>query len=141
MRYLLDTCVISELIRPMPNQDVVEWIEQEDESMLFISALTFGEIEKGIQKLQDGRKKLKLQHWLEHDLHLRFKSRIINIDEEVASLWGRLSGNCQNQGKPLHVIDGLLAATAISHGMTLVTRNTKDMNSTPVMLLNPWKID
>ena len=140
MKYLLDTCVISELIKPAPNAFVMEWLENEDESTLFLSSLTFGELEKGIQKLADERKKLKLQHWLKHDMHLRFRERILNIDESTASLWGRLSASCKTQGRPLHVIDGLLAATAITNGLTIVTRNTKDMQATPAMLFNPWKL-
>ncbi|MBL4743602.1 MAG: type II toxin-antitoxin system VapC family toxin, partial [Cycloclasticus sp.] len=90
MKYLLDTCVISELVKPVPNDKVITWLSSIDESKLYISVLTFGEIEKGIEKLADGSKKKRLKLWLEDDLKQRFEGRIISIDLKVALKWGQV---------------------------------------------------
>ena len=92
MKYLLDTCVISEVIKPKPNRKVVAWLKDQDEENLYLSVLTFGEIEKGIEKSADGGRKNKLRLWVEEDLKQRFAGRVLPIDMHVASKWGEIHG-------------------------------------------------
>ena len=136
--FLLDTNVISELIRPKPDAKVVQWIGETDESILFLSVLTVGEIRDGIERLDVGRRRGRLESWLEIDLRARFRDRILPIDEAIAERWGALSEIAVAKGKPIPVIDGLLAATAIHHDLMLVTRNGSDVAGTGVPIVNPW---
>ncbi|MCD6584610.1 MAG: type II toxin-antitoxin system VapC family toxin [Desulfobacteraceae bacterium] len=138
MKYLLDTCVISELIKPQPNPKVVEWISNTEEIRLFISVLTIGELYKGIEKLPDNRKKSTLHKWVTYDLNRRFKNRIIDFDIQTARTWGKIQAKLALLGKTLPAIDGLIAATGFFHDLVVVTRNIKDMEISGVDLLNPW---
>ncbi len=136
--FLLDTNVISELIKPKASPKVTTWIDTTDEELLFLSVLTLGEIRKGVVLLPRSARRTALEAWLSKDLPLRFSGRILNIDPEVADRWGHLSGLTCSRGANVAVIDGLLAASAIQHNLTLVTRNTKDVAATGVSLFNPW---
>ena len=136
--FLLDTNVVSELIRPVPDGNVVRWIEETDESILFLSVLTLGEIKQGVERLGSGRRRGRLESWLQVDLPSRFQGRILRIDESITDRWGRASAIAAAKGKPVPVIDGLLAATAVHHNLTLVTRNGSDVAGTGVPTLNPW---
>jgi toxin FitB len=138
MRYLLDTCVISELIKMKPNPKIVQWIEKEEENNLFMSVLTIGEIHKGIEKLPESRKKEKLHDWVRYDLEERFQDRILNFDLQAAVIWGRIQAHSELTGRAMPAIDGLIAATGLSYGLTVVTRNTTDMEMSGVTLINPW---
>lgn len=139
MRYLLDTCMISELTRKQPHPAVVSWVDAQNESHCFLSVLTLGELRKGIDLLPDGRKKTALQSWLDLDLRDRFEGRILDVDAEVAERWGADCAKAQQQGIQIPVVDGLIAATAAIHGLIVVTRNVKDMQSTGIPLVNPWE--
>jgi toxin FitB len=137
--YLLDTNILSELIRPHPEPRLLEFLEQQNDSLLYISVLTLGEISKGIALLAgESKRRLKLQHWLEHDLLERFTGRIILITAEIALSWGIISGRARQRGKPMAVIDCLLAATASELGLVLVTRNSLDFVDCDIVTLNPW---
>jgi toxin FitB len=136
--FLLDTNVISELIKPKPEPKVTTWIDGTDEELLFLSALTFGEIRKGVVLLPSSARRTALEAWLTKELPLRFSNRILSVDQEVADEWGHLSGLTSAKGVHVGVIDGLLAATAIQHDLILVTRNTKDVAATGVSLFDPW---
>ena len=138
MKYLLDTCLISELVKKAPNSAVVSWLNEQDEQSLFLSVLTIGELQKGISKLPDGSRKDELQAWVEHDLALRFTGRIIDIELEVMLIWGRLQGGSERRGESLPVMDSLIAATAKAHGLVVVTRNVKDIERCQVRVCNPW---
>lgn len=138
MKYLLDTCLISELVKKHPNEAVVSWLDKQDEQSLFLSVLTLGELQKGISKLPDGARKNQLQAWAEHDLVERFAGRIIDIDLETALAWGELQGESELQGERLPVMDSLIAATATAHGLIVVTRNLKDMERCRAQVCNPW---
>ncbi len=138
MKYLLDTCVISELIKKKPDNNVVSWLQEQDETDLYISVLTFGEIQKGIEKALDEKRKYKLTMWLEEDLKRRFNGKIIFIDQNVALKWGKIQGITEKMGKTMPSIDGLIAVSALVHHCTLVTRNISDMENSTVDLLNPW---
>ena len=138
MNYLLDTCVISELIRENPEANVVSWISGIPETSLYLSVLTFGEIHKGIEKLPVSKRKDKLHKWVNSDLRIRFKNRILDLNLDVATKWGQVQGRAEQVGKPMPSIDGLIAATALSHDLIVVTRNTKDMEQSGVTMVNPW---
>ena len=139
MKYLLDTCLISELVKKAPNSAVVSWLNEQDEQSLFLSVLTIGELQKGISKLPDGSRKDELQAWVEHDLALRFTGRIIDIELEVMLIWGRLQGKSERRGESFPVMDSLIAATAKAHGLVVVTRNVKDIERCQVRVCNPWE--
>lgn len=138
MKYLLDTCLISELVKKEPNPAVVSWLDEQDEQNLFLSVLTLGELQKGISKLPAGARRDELQAWVEHDLVERFTGRIIDIDLETAQFWGRLQGESEQRGESLPVMDSLIAATATVHGLIVVTRNIKDIERCRIRVCNPW---
>ncbi len=140
MKYLIDTCVIGEVIKPEPSHRVLSWIEKQDENKLYISVLTLGEISKGIEKVKDIRRKRKLHLWLIDDLRERFSSRILPINEQVAMTWGQIQGKAELQGRSMPAIDGLIAATALVYNMIVVTLNISDMEESGVVLLDPWNI-
>ena len=137
--FLLDTNIISELVKPKPEANVTEWIENTDESLLYLSVLTLGEIRRGIAALPQSRRRATLEAWLDKDLRARFEGRILVIDQEVADRWGLLTSAARNSGIVLPVIDGLLAATALEHNLTLVTRDTGQIPSIGVAVFNPWE--
>ena len=139
MKYLIDTCIISELIKTRPSKKVVEWVSFESEENFYLSVLTIGEIQKGISKLADSKKKEKLQSWITIDLKDRFTGRILDIDLEVAQKWGEMQGNAEKKGQVMPAIDALIAATAVCHGLTVVTRNIQDMQHSGARLFNPWE--
>ncbi len=139
MNYLLDTCVISELIKPKPSSKVIKWLRSCQEESLFLSSLTIGEIQKGISKLPDSRKRKKLQIWLDSELTQRFDKRIIGIDFKVAQKWGEIQASSEIAGVKMPVIDSLIASIGLLYDMTVVTRNTADMKNSGVRLFNPWE--
>lgn len=136
--FLLDTNVISELTRPEPDARVSLWLDTVDESLLFLSVLTLGEIRKGLSALGSAQRRARLEVWLVAELTTRFANRLLSIDAGIADRWGRLAGEAKRAGKPLPVIDGLLAATALHHDLKIVTRNTRDFAIHRVESLNPW---
>ena len=138
MKYLLDTCVISELIKPKPSNRVVSWLKSQDENKLYISALTLGELLKGIEKIKDINRKKKIHLWVEEDLRERFRERILPIDTRVAMIWGQVQGKAEQIGQGMPTIDGLIAATGLAFNMVVVTRNVSDMQISGVALFNPW---
>ena len=138
MNYLLDTCIISELIKPKPNSKVIKWLRSCREESLFLSSLTIGEIQKGISKLSESRKKNELQTWLDVELALRFDRRILGIDIAVAKKWGDIQASSELAGNKMPVVDSFIASIGIVHDLTVVTRNTADMKPSGVTLLNPW---
>lgn len=139
MKYLLDTCILSELLKPQPQETVIEWFQTVPETQLYLSVLTLGELHKGIAKLPGSKRKQKLELWLETDLKQRFKSRLLNIDLQTALVWGTILAQTEQSGKSMSAIDSLLSATALAYNMILVTRNTRDMEASGVPLLNPWE--
>lgn len=135
MSYLLDTNIISELVRPKPAKAVLAWFENIPSEALHISVLTLGEIRKGVEQMPDGARREKLRLWLEHDLADWFETRVLPIDIQVADRWGRLIAQ---MGRPVPSIDSLLAATALHHELRLVTRNQKDFDYPGLEVINPW---
>jgi toxin FitB len=139
MTFLLDTCVISELAAKQPNLHVVRWVDSMDEDKLFLSAITIGEIKRGIEKLADSNRKSALAEWLEGDLLIRFTDRILPIDTPVMLVWGQLTADLEKQGRRMPAIDSLIAATCLQGGLDLVTRNEGDFVHSGVTVINPWK--
>lgn len=136
--FLLDTNVISELVKPRPETRVVSWIAAIDESLLYLSVLTLGEIRRGISSLPSTLRRASLEAWLDRDLLVRFDRRILPIDQGVADRWGRLTGSAAARKAPIPIIDGLLAATALHYNLALVTRNTSDIAAAAVPVFDPW---
>lgn len=136
MRWLLDTNVISELRRKAPASAVLSWIEERAPSSLYLSVLTLGEIRKGVELLDDSARRQRLTDWLDGELPAWFDGRILPIDAGVAHRWGCLQAQAR---RPLAAIDSLLAATALAHDLTLVTRNVRDFAGLSVRLVDPWE--
>lgn len=138
MKYLLDTCVISELPNQRPNPKVIHWLQIQDPETLYLSFVTIGEIQKGLVKLGDSPRVLILETWFENEILKVFEKRILPVDKSVSLAWGRLCGEAERIGRKRPAIDALLAATALVHGMTLVTRNVSDMAGMGVPIFNPF---
>ena len=139
MNFLLDTCLISELVKKAPESRVLAWLDRQEETSLYLSVLTFGELHKGIGKLPVSPRRDKLQRWVDNDLAERFAGRILPLDLTVSCTWGDLQGMAERGGTRLPVMDSLLAATALVHGLTVATRNTVDLVRCQAMVFNPWE--
>ena len=136
--YLLDTNCISEVVRITPEPRVMAWIDATDESLLYLSVLTLGEIRKGLAALPQGKRRTQLETWLDVQLRARFSGKILSVDSYVADRWGWLAAAAKRAGKALSVVDGLLAATALHHNLTIVSRNITDFAHLHVPVLDPW---
>jgi predicted nucleic acid-binding protein len=137
--FLLDTNVLSEPTRPRPDPGVMAWLASTNEDDVFLSAITVAELRRGIQRLPPGKKRTRLDEWLERDLHLRFEGHILPIDSHVADICGRVIAQSESKGRPMELADGCIAATALLHGLTLVTRNVSDFQVALKSILSPWK--
>ena len=138
MSFLLDTAVVSELVRKSPSAAVLKWIEGQDEASLHLSVLTIGELEKGVARLPASVRRNRLQSWVRRDLAERFGGRLLPIDTRTAARWGAIAGESERRGRPLPVIDCLIAATALVHGLAVVTRNVGDFERCGASCVNPW---
>jgi predicted nucleic acid-binding protein len=137
--FLLDTNVISELMKPRPNARVIKWVSATSEELMFLSALTIGEVRRGIDLLEEtDPKRGALQSWLDRDVRVRFAGRILAFDDAIAERWGQIEAFAKKRRLTLPTVDAQLAATALQHGLTLVTRNTADIVPTGVPVFNPW---
>jgi len=137
VRYLLDTCLISKLVRKKPSSQVTEWVTAQEERDLCLSVLTIGELVKGVHRLTDASRKRSLSTWISRDVMQRFGGRVLPVSVEMADCWGRLTAQRETAGAPLPVVDGLIAATAMIHHLAVVTRNISHMAAAGVQLLNP----
>jgi predicted nucleic acid-binding protein len=138
VKYILDTCVISELIKPHPSSRVVSWVDSHPEENLFLTSITIGEIQRGIFKLTKSQKKTKLQNWLENELIVRFDRRILGFGLLESKTWGKIQAQAEEKGTKMPILDGLMASIAIVHNMRIATRNVSDMDVSGARLLNPW---
>jgi toxin FitB len=136
--FLLGTNCISELVRAKPDVKLLSWINAADEDLLYLSVLTLGEIRKGIAALPPSKRRVRLESWLQVELKDRFSERILPINLEIADRWGPIAAVAKKHGTPLGVVDGLLAATALHHNLTLVSSNVTDFANVTVQLVNPW---
>ncbi|MFN0302589.1 MAG: type II toxin-antitoxin system VapC family toxin [Burkholderiales bacterium] len=137
MSYLLDTCVVSELSRPRPDPGVLAWMLETDVFSLHLSAMTIGEVRRGTLRLPVGKRRTSLAGWSEK-LRQSFSGRVLPIDESVALRWAEIAARAEQAGRPGSLADGLIAATALDRGLTLVTRNVTDFEALGVSFLNPW---
>jgi hypothetical protein len=138
MSFLLDTNVVSEWVRPQPNSAVITWLDEVDEDRVFLSVITLTELRYGVERLAAGKRRKRLQDWLEHELPLRFEGRVLDVDLRVAHACGELLSRREAAGRPLGAMDAFLAATAGVYRLTLATRNDSDFAGI-VQCLNPWR--
>jgi toxin FitB len=136
--FLLDTNVISETMKPRPNLGLLSWLAEADEDRTFLSVITLMELRYGVERLDAGRKRKRLEEWLDYDLPVRFEDRILAVDPRAADASGRLVAQSESVGHPIDRRDALIAATAQVHGLTLVTRSVSDFKPTVKDLLSPW---
>ena len=136
MSYLLDTNVVSELVRPKPDPDVLAWFDRTPDNVLHLSVLSLGEIRKGVENLDASPRREKLRVWLEQELTDWFGDRLLPVDRGVADRWGIMLSLA---GRPAPTIDSLLAATALHHNLRMVTRNVDDFRFAGLEVINPWK--
>ena len=136
--FLLDTNIPSEMTRPRPQPSVSAWLDDADDDQLYFSVVSLGEILKGVTLLSESKRRRLLQKWLDKTLRPWFEDRILPVNQPIAERWGVLAGKCQMKGRPLKVVDGLIAATALEHELTVVTRNVKDFAGLGVTVFNPW---
>jgi predicted nucleic acid-binding protein len=136
--FLVDTNVPSELTRPSPDVRVRDWVDAQDNASLHLSVVSVGEIRKGFSLLPQSKRREQLERWFEQYLLPLFGERILAVTQAVGNRWGLLSAECQLRGTPLNTADGLIAATALEHNLTIVTRNVKDFDRLGVAIVNPW---
>lgn len=141
MKYLIDTCVMSECIKKNPNSRIENWFNQQLPENLFLSILTIAEIKSGIYKIRMSQPKRsnELKHWL-NKIEIDFSTRILPMTDEVLNQWAEITADAQLQGKKMQVMDSLIAATAYTHKLILVTRNVDDFQATPIEILNPYEL-
>jgi toxin FitB len=138
-RFLIDTNIISEFVRPEPSLRVRLWFEAADPESLFASVITFGEIRLGIEDLPPGIRRAALEQWFEEGLPAWFEAHLLPVTRAIAERWGHITIQAKRKGIFVSTADGLIAATAIEHGLTLVTRNVKDFAVLEVPIFNPWE--
>ncbi len=138
MSYLLDTNVISEPKRPRPDQKVIDWLDDIDEDETYLSALTIGEMKKGVEKLPGGQNRVRVQNYLEK-IRNRFAGRILPVTEHTFLVWGKMIAELEKKGIVRPALDSLLEATALEHDLILVTRNIRNFQQSSVTILNPWE--
>lgn len=137
--FLLDTNIPSELIRSRPEPRVIEWVDQQADQRLFLSVVSVGEFRRGFTILPASGRRTKLEQWFENELLTWFDGRILPVTQAVADRWGILDGECLLRGTPLNTADGMIAATALEHDLTIVTRNIRDFAGLGVTIYNPWE--
>lgn len=138
MKTLIDTDVLSEARKPDGNAMVRQRLASLEPADFFISVISIGEITHGIARLPAGSKRRELEAWL-GVTERHFSDRILTIDRDTAQLWGEITAKASNAGRTLHAADGLIAATALIHGLRIMTRNVKDYEPTGVLTSNPWE--
>jgi len=134
--FLLDTNIPPEMTRPSPRSSVSKWLDDADDDELYFSVVSLGEILKGVTLLSESKRRNQLQEWIDETLRPWFEGRILPVSQPIAERWGVLAGQCQLQGRSLKRADGLIAATALEHDLTVVTRNVKDYHRRKTCGLN-----
>jgi toxin FitB len=137
MSFLLDTNAVSEWVKPQPNPGLMAWMEAADEDRIFISVVSLAELHYGVERMATGKRRTRLAQWLQDELPLRFESRILPVDADVAQAWGRTVSRSEAAGRPIGAIDAFLSATAEIHELTLVTRNVSDFSLLKAVV-SPW---
>ena len=137
MKYLIDTNIISELVKTKQNIKVIDWFNSIQDQNLFLSVLTIGELRKGISKINDVERNKKIRTWLDEELTIWFTDRILPIDLQVTNKWGLVQSE---SSKTLPAIDSLIMATALHFDLILVTRNVKDFSYPALEIINPFEL-
>jgi len=140
VKVLLDTCTVAELQKPTPNPAVVAAFQAIPDAQLFLSVISLGEITKGVALLPPGKKRDGLAAWLAA-LESQFSDRLLGVDVDTAKLWGELTARARSKGAVIPAADGLLAATALRHGLHVMTRNESDFKASGARIVNPWQGD
>ena len=138
MSILLDTCIVSELIKPAPDAKVIAWTDRTPQDICFLSVITLGEVIGGIAGMPAGKRRERLEAWFE-GLVARYESRVVPVDAVIAKRWGALAGELRRRSAPTAMADGLIAATALVHGLSIATRNVADFKPFRVEIVNPWR--
>jgi predicted nucleic acid-binding protein len=138
--FLLDTNIPSELTRPQPEPRVTRWLEGTHDERMYFSVVSIGEVCKGLTVHPEAHRRAWLRNWLDRELRPWLADRILPVSEAIAERWGILEGECQLKGLTLHAPDGIIAATALEHDLTVVTRNVKDFTGLGVEIFNPWEL-
>ena len=141
MAFLLDTNVVSETIKPKPQKTVLDWLEAQTPTDLFLAAQTMGELVRGARKVKEKARRERFERWIEQDLAQQFDGRVLPFDGAAAALWGRLMGDGERMGRTPTAADAQIAAVAIQHELILVTRNEKDFRYFDIQLVNPWRMN
>ena len=139
MAFLLDTKFVSETIRPRPDKTVLDWMEAQVPTDLFIAAQTMGELVRGARKVREQARRERFEKWIEQDLARQFDGRVLSFDGRTAAVWGRLMGDGDRAGRTPAAADAQIAAVAIQHELILVTRNVKDFVNFDIQFLDPWR--
>ena len=137
MKFLLDTCFLSELVKPVPEPSVLKWMEQRDDQTLFVSAMTFAELQRGVARLAESRRRAELTSWLAQ-LEVNFSDRVLPFTVATSRYWATMCAQTEAAGRSMTAFDSIIAASALEHGLALVTRNVRDFSQAPVVLVNPW---
>lgn len=137
MRYLLDTCVLSELVKPTPDASVLGWVGARKAQDLYISAMAWGELQRGVNRLPESKRRSELTLWLQQ-LKVGFEDRVLAFDQNASECWASLTAQADAQGTSLAALDSIIAATALAHDCKLVTRNVRDFAAAGLDLINPW---
>lgn len=137
MRYLLDTCVLSEVIKVAPDPHVIQWLQARKPHELFVSSMTWGELQRGVARLPPSKRRSELTLWLEQ-LEAGFEDRVLAFDQQASEVWAQMTVMVEAQGKPMAAFDSIIAATARACDCKLVTRNVRDFAHADIDVLNPW---
>jgi predicted nucleic acid-binding protein len=138
VKFLLDTNVVSEWVKPQPNRGLVTWLTAVDEDELCLSIVTVAELRRGAERLPNGRRRRAIEEWIARDVLLRFERRLLGLDVAVAEAWGTITAQCEARGRPISAMDAFVAAVAECHGLSLVTRNEGDFAGVVRSVINPW---
>ena len=139
MKYLLDTNVVSEWVKPRRDAGVARWLHEADEDELYLSVVTLAELQYGVERLGAGKRRDQLETWIREELTERFAGRVLAVEKRVADAWGKTMARCERAGKRMGVMDGFLAATAQVHELTLVTRDVAAFSEWLPDIFNPWE--
>lgn len=137
--WLLDTNVLSELRRPKPEPKVVQFVAAQPLDLLYVSVVTFAEIRFGIELVKDAARRMELNEWLDHELRPMFEERVLEISEETMLKWRLLVEDGRKRGHTFSQPDLIIAATALQHGLTIVSRDTSEYALANAPVRNPWK--
>jgi toxin FitB len=139
VNYLLDTCVLSEFTRRKPDPKVIDWVDHMEEEKLFLSVISLGEIQRGIERLPESHRKTELLAWVNDELVGRFGARLVPLEAATMLIWGTLTARLEAAGQPRPVMDTLIAASALRHNLIVATRNVADFAPCGTQVINPWE--